>query len=274
MTAGPLFPDPQALREAWAAAAPPGGLIVEIVAETGSTNADLLARVGGPCVVRVAEHQSAGRGRLGRTWASRRGDSLTFSVGAVLRRADLSGLSLAVGVALAEALEPPPEGEPRLMLKWPNDLWLRDAGAPGGGRKLGGVLIEAVSAPAGRWVVVGVGLNVRALPAEGMGSGVAWLQELRPSEDIAPALARTVPALLSALCAFEAEGLAPFAGAFVRRDLLAGRAVCAALAGADGATAHGIDSQGRLRLRAPDGRQLTVSSGEVHALATTAERPC
>ena len=74
-----------------------------------------------PCLL-VAERQTAGRGRHGRPWRSTPGASLTFSLAWPLTRADLSGLSLAVGVALADALDA--TATPRIGLKWPNDLWL------------------------------------------------------------------------------------------------------------------------------------------------------
>src|SRR4051812_25393713 len=83
-------------------------------------------------VLLVAERQTSGRGRLGRGWRSAPGESLTFSLGLKLGPADWSGLSLAVGVSLAETLHP------RIQLKWPNDLWVGD-------RKLGGILIETAS---------------------------------------------------------------------------------------------------------------------------------
>lgn len=84
------------------------GLVVQVVAEDTSTNATLLARSRGeepdrqPCLL-VAEHQTAGRGRMGRAWLASRGDSLTFSLALPYAPAGWSGLSLAVGVALAAA---------------------------------------------------------------------------------------------------------------------------------------------------------------------------
>ena len=106
----------------------------ERVAETGSTNADLLARVRAaaasgatasrPCLL-VAERQTAGRGRHGRAWHATPDASLTFSLAWPLAPRRLSGLSLAVGVALAEALDPRAGDALRIGLKWPNDLWLR-----------------------------------------------------------------------------------------------------------------------------------------------------
>eukprot|EP01034_Spumella_vulgaris_P035364 gene35364-43606_t len=88
----------------------------------------------------VAEQQTAGRGRLGRVWQSDVGASLMLSLGLPLAPKDWSGLSLAVGVSVAESLQPTlpplqPGHSPRIGLKWPNDLWLS------GDRKLGGILV-------------------------------------------------------------------------------------------------------------------------------------
>jgi BirA family transcriptional regulator, biotin operon repressor / biotin---[acetyl-CoA-carboxylase] ligase len=138
-----------------------GGLWREIavVDETGSTNADVaeLARTGAAeGLVLVAEHQIAGRGRLGRGWSAPRQSSLTFSM--LLRPADvphpaLSLLPLLVGVAVAKAVGRLAEVD--LGLKWPNDVQIDE-------RKLAGILAERVeSGPSsGPAVVVGVGLNV------------------------------------------------------------------------------------------------------------------
>ena len=88
-----------------------------------------------PCLL-VAEHQTGGRGRMGRTWTAAPGASLTFSLSLPMAPRDWSGLSLVVGTVLAEALQASsaPGSAPRIGLKWPNDLWLD-------GRKLGGILI-------------------------------------------------------------------------------------------------------------------------------------
>ena len=124
---------------------------LDVVEETGSTNADLAA-LPAPAegVVRVAEHQSAGRGRAARTWSAPPRSGLTFSV--LLRpppatRARWGWLPLLAGVAVATAVRR--VGEVEARLKWPNDVLVGD-------RKLAGVLAEV----AGGAVVVGVGLNV------------------------------------------------------------------------------------------------------------------
>lgn len=107
----------------------------------------------------AAELQRAGRGRLGRAWLSELGGGLTFSVLWRFRQASahLSGLSLAVGVAVANALRR--VGARDAALKWPNDLVLH-------ARKLGGVLTEIRGDMLGPSVaVIGIGINVRLSPA-------------------------------------------------------------------------------------------------------------
>ena len=241
------------------------GLEVQAVAEDGSTNATLLARararVASPqelaCLL-VAEHQTAGRGRLGRAWHAARGDSLTFSLALPYAPADWAGLSLAVGVALADALDP----AGAIGLKWPNDLWLRDPAA-GCGRKLGGILIETVAAGQGRLCVVGVGLNVRAQAFEGLETGHASLQELDPAATAPGALHRVAAPLLQALLRFEREGFGAFAEGFARRDLLRGQAVTTTHPEVPFGEALGVQGDGALLLRDEAGRLHRVSAGEV-----------
>jgi BirA family biotin operon repressor/biotin-[acetyl-CoA-carboxylase] ligase len=131
---------------------------LEVVAEVGSTNAELLVRAGNGApegLVLVAEYQASGRGRLARTWTSPPRAGLTVSL---LLRPDVPAarrawLPLLTGVALAEAVRTQ-TGVP-VSLKWPNDLLAAD------GRKLAGILAEASSSPTQPSpVVVGTGLNV------------------------------------------------------------------------------------------------------------------
>jgi BirA family biotin operon repressor/biotin-[acetyl-CoA-carboxylase] ligase len=166
-----------------------------------------------PCLL-VAEQQTSGRGRLGRVWHASAGVSLTFSLALALRPPAWSGLSLAVGLALADALDPPVDEAPvRIGLKWPNDLWLLDG--LGRGRKLGGVLIETVVVGEQRMSVVGVGLNVLPQPvALDLSSGYACLQELQPDASAPDTLRRVALPLVHALQRFEREGFAPFAPGF------------------------------------------------------------
>lgn len=259
---------------------------IEHVDETGSTNSDLLARVhaaaaGGapafaPCLL-VAGRQTAGRGRHGRRWHGAAGASLTLSLAWPFARVDLSGLSLAVGVALADALEPPPAAG-RIGLKWPNDLWLLDDAAEAsrrGGRKLAGVLVETAPFARGRVAVIGVGLNIAAQSVPDAASGIAALAELDAAATPATTLQRIAPALIAAVRRFESAGFATFADRFAARDLLRGRRVVgdAAAAGIAG-VAMGVDADGALLLATTSG-PMPITSGDWRlALAEPAGSPC
>lgn len=222
-----------------------------------------------PCLL-VAEHQTRGRGRLGRDWQASPGLSLTFSLSLPLAPRDWSGLSLAVGVALADALDPPSAAAPRIGLKWPNDLWLIDG--PGRGRKLGGILIETVAVGASRMCVVGVGLNVLPQPTEGLANGFACLAEIDPAASAPRALAAVAAPLATTLLRFEREGFAPFAAAFARRDLLLGQRITTTLAELPEGLAQGVDARGALRVRSSTGEHRLVS-GEVSVRLQSAD-PC
>ena len=213
-----------------------------------------------PCLL-VAEHQSGGRGRLGRGWSSAPGASLTFSLSLPIARADWSGLSLAVGLALADALDPLADGAtPRIGLKWPNDLWLMDG--PARGRKLGGVLIETVSAGRVRLAVIGVGLNVLPIGNVEASTGFACLQELDAAAAAPRALHQVALPLAQALRRFEAEGFGSVVAAYARRDLLAGQPVRTTQPGVEDGIARGVDAQGALQLQTAAG-VVAIHSGEV-----------
>jgi BirA family biotin operon repressor/biotin-[acetyl-CoA-carboxylase] ligase len=283
----------------WEAVAPLlPGFTVEVLPEIDSTNSELMRRFkGGPAapprpepLLLVAEQQSAGRGRMGRQWQSRRGDSLTFSLGLPLQPADWAGLSLAVGVSVAESLDPPVDGRarhagpPRIGLKWPNDLWLS---TPGGERKLGGILVETASWGGMRYVVIGVGINIRPValdaaadgaPATAAAAPVApgCLQDLDSSIDAADALLRIAPALVQAVRSFEQFGFAPFQPRFAARDVLAGRAV--QLSDGSQGMAHGVTEGGALLVHTASG-MVEVTSSEVSVRPASAPpardtRPC
>ena len=263
------------------------GLSVEVLAQVDSTNTLLLerARAGSgrrqddtqPALV-VAEQQTLGRGRQGRAWHAAPGASLTFSLGLPLAPRDWSGLSLAVGVALADALDAPEPGRaaPRIALKWPNDLWLADGA--GRGRKLGGVLIETVAVGAQRMVVVGVGLNIEPLPSAAQAPGAppvassdfsqgyACVRELDRHASAPAVLHRVALPLVRAVRQFEREGFAGFAAAFARRDLLRGQPV--RVHGPRGdvlvlGTAQYVAPSGALRVSDDAGAVHEIASGEV-----------
>ncbi len=254
----------QALRAALGEAA--ATLDIEWIEETGSTNADLLARARDatdrPRLL-VADRQTAGRGRRGRSWHGAAGASLTFSLARPFATREWSGLSLAIGVALAESIDPHHADAGRVVLKWPNDLWL--AGTREAGRKLGGILVETAPLDGGRRLaVIGVGLNLGEQRVDGASSGVAWLREIDAQATPLAVLERTVPALIDALVRFESDGFAPFAERFAARDVLRGRPVrCSAgeSEGVDG-TAVGVSPAGELLVRTGRGIER-IGSGEV-----------
>ncbi|MBS0501166.1 MAG: biotin--[acetyl-CoA-carboxylase] ligase [Burkholderiaceae bacterium] len=239
------------LRATLAAALP--GATVEVCARIDSTNTELMrrARAGAAMpVLLVAEQQSAGRGRLGRPWqGGAPGATLSFSLGLPLAPRDWSGLSLAVGLAVAEALHP------AIGLKWPNDLWWQD-------RKLAGILVETAVAPAQatRQVVIGVGLNIAPRPGEGFSTPPAALQELLPGVDAPAALARILAPLVQAVQRFEQAGFAPLAPRFNVRDVLARRPV--RLSDGTEGVARGVGPDGALQVDTAHGRR-EVSSAEV-----------
>ena len=241
------------------------GLRVEWLAECDSTNTRLLERArngnSAPCLL-VAQRQTAGRGRLGRRWWSAPG-ALSFSLGLPLAPPRWDGLSLAVGVALAEALPA------AVRLKWPNDLWLC---APGLDRKLGGVLIETQSLGAGaeRHVVIGVGINIQTPPAAVAATtsvvpvGAA---ELDPQLDAPAVLTRIALPLLQVLDHFEAHGFsADLQRRYAARDALVGREL--QVLADDGRVLHrgrgaGVDDDGALLLDQSAPQPLRLLSAEL-----------
>lgn len=239
------------------------GFAVEAVAEIDSTNTELMrrARAGRvEPVLLVAERQTAGRGRLGRPWQSGAQQdaavSLTFSLGMPLAPADWSGLSLAVGVAVAEGLDP--SGVHKVGLKWPNDIWVDD-------RKLVGILIETAlpsdgGPDASRYVVIGIGINIGAREGDGMRTPPAWLHQWRPGASAPEVLAELAEPLVRTVLDFEARGFAPFAERFAARDVLRGREV--ALSDGTAGLCEGVAWGGELQVRTDAGLQL-ISSDEV-----------
>lgn len=258
----------------WEAVAPLlPGFTVEVLPSIDSTNTELMrrARAGQtePTLL-VAEQQTAGRGRLGRVWQSDVGASLMLSLGLPMAPRDWSGLSLAVGVSVAESLQPTlpplePGQPPRIGLKWPNDLWLS------GDRKLGGILVETASfvAPqaaqpatthgtAARYVVVGIGINVLPRSGEGMSMPPGCLQDVEPGLDAPTALLRIVPPLVAMLQGFDACGFAPVQPRFAARDVLQGRPVT--LSDGQTGTAHGVGEDGALLVHTAQGMQAVTSA--------------
>ncbi|WP_321923098.1 biotin--[acetyl-CoA-carboxylase] ligase [Paraburkholderia guartelaensis] len=259
---------------------------IEIVEETGSTNADLMARLKAlpqkrdalaRPIVRVAYLQTAGRGRRGRTWVAQPGDALLFSIGCVLPRPieGLAGLSLAIGSALVDGLRTLPVTAPgQIALKWPNDVLLE-------GDKLVGILVETAWTTADATaVVIGIGTNVRgedalaakveALNAAGGSAAVVpgttptALSRAWPNANLTDTLAAELNALEAALQRFGAAGFAPFQARWNACHAYAGREVAIYEQGKEllRGTAAGVDEHGQLLLDTPGGRE-TVTAGDV-----------
>ena len=278
----PVEPIRWPLEAIWEAVAPNlEGFTAEALPSIDSTNSELMRRFkGAPGIaprpeptLLVAETQTAGRGRLGRQWYSQRGNSLTFSIGMALEPLDWSGLSLVVGISIAESLD----SDEQIALKWPNDLWM---GKPGAERKLGGILVETATLDGKRYVVIGVGINISGEAPSTAGIAPGYLQDLfpeRPDLDAPAALLRIVPRLVQNIQAFAQFGFAPFQARFARRDVLAGRAVLLSdgLAG----TAHGVSESGALLVHTSAGmKEITSSEVSVRPVqanpASGGARPC
>jgi BirA family biotin operon repressor/biotin-[acetyl-CoA-carboxylase] ligase len=231
---------------------------VEVLPQIDSTNSELMrrARAGRvEPVLLVAQQQTAGRGRLGRQWFS--GESaasvgvlqtaLTFSLGLPLSPRDWSGLSLAVGVSVAQSLHPD------LRLKWPNDVWWHE-------RKLAGILIETAGLGDVRYAVIGVGINIEKPVASGFNMAPAWLGELLPDIEAPQALLRIAAVLVRSVKLFEMNGFLPFQSLFNERDALNGLTI--ALSDGTVGVARGVDAIGALRVQTAQGMKM-ITSAEV-----------
>ena len=286
-----VLPPPAELARQVRAALP---LRTEVVwsAETGSTNADVQARLRArdlpadtEMVLHGAHLQHAGRGRAGRVWQTAPGDALLMSAGFRLQLplATLPALSIVSGLAACMAMAarlPDPDG---LKLKWPNDLLWQDA-------KLSGVLVETallgpvVAGYAEVGVVIGMGTNLRGADAMSahLGRAIADWQQTGATgggnddgKDSACDLVCAIAlAWHGAIHRFARDGLAAFLDDFARHDALLGRPVRVIEGDRvlfDGHAA-GLDASGRLRVATDSGEQLvTVGDVSVRAQAPRAD---
>ncbi|MBT4520741.1 MAG: bifunctional biotin--[acetyl-CoA-carboxylase] ligase/biotin operon repressor BirA [Halieaceae bacterium] len=229
-----------------------------------STNAEIMRRLelgeaGG--LVCTAEQQTAGRGRRGRQWVSPYGRNLYVSLAWEFTQgaAALEGLSLAVGVAVAQALASC--GLPGVQLKWPNDVLY-------GGAKLGGILLEMVGDAAGVChVVVGVGLNVN-MPSGSAGEiDQIWTDVSTMAGADCPGrnvlLAALLNELLPLVADYETTGFSVWREHWQSRDAYYGQSVIlSAGSNVQAGVAQGVDERGALLLDTAAGRQV-IYGGEV-----------
>ncbi|MGA4508340.1 biotin--[acetyl-CoA-carboxylase] ligase [Propionibacteriaceae bacterium G1746] len=247
--------------------------VIRTTPETGSTNADvatLASTAADEGLVLIAEHQTSGRGRLDRTWTAPPGSSLAIS--ALLRPGrplqDWTWLPLLTGLAVSRAVRraaPTPELANRVLVKWPNDVLVTDAAGPGVPGKLCGILLERHETPTGPAAIIGLGLNIDLAPDDLPVPTATSLAGVGFDAD----KNRIVAALLDELA--ELYGLWQRRGhlveAYQRECGTIGQQVRVELSPTQSVhgTATGVDEQGRLLVRTPDGLQA-FSAGDVYHL--------
>jgi BirA family biotin operon repressor/biotin-[acetyl-CoA-carboxylase] ligase len=214
---------------------------------------------GSGCLV-LAEMQTAGKGRRGRTWVSPYGRNIYFSL---VRRfsggaAVVQGLSLAVGVVIVQALKD--FGVSDLRLKWPNDILWR-------GKKLGGILLEINGDPAGSFdVIVGLGINVNMATREGEQIDQEWVTLAAitgATVDRSRLSAHLANSLLPMLATYEVKGFASYRNSWQELDSCYGQTVVLNVGDKDiTGIAKGVTGAGALRIETAEGL-LEFSGGEI-----------
>lgn len=235
--------------------------MIDFVPETGSTNADLAARLrGGEALADgywlVADRQTAGRGRLGRAWHDGTGNFMGSTI-VRLRKGDPEGasLSLVAGLAVYEAVIPLLADPSRLFLKWPNDLLLA-------GAKLSGILLERE----GDVLIVGIGVNLAQAPELPDRRTIA-LSDVgaTPGRDIFAE--RLAAAFAIELERWRAFGMAPLISRWLSAAHPEGTGLVVQEPGAEpvSGTFAGLAPDGALRLRLADGTTRAIHTADVTA---------
>jgi len=250
--------DPAALKALLAPVC--GRFDVDSLDECDSTNSLLMRRAGDGApsgTVLVADRQSAGRGRRGRSWVSTPESGLLFSVLWRFNRplAELSGLSLAVGVAVVEALQS--LGAHGVGVKWPNDVLYQDA-------KLAGILVELASDRRGAFAVIGIGLNLQK-PVADLPQPVCGLDTLLgvlPERHCV--LAQLLIALAAVLERFDSGGFAVLRARWQQHHAWQGQTVRLSGDGSAESVGRclGADQDGALLVETPQGVRRFLS-GEI-----------
>ncbi|UZE95848.1 biotin--[acetyl-CoA-carboxylase] ligase [Alkalimarinus alittae] len=232
-----------------------------VLQDVDSTNSylmrgDLLTSGYSVC---LAERQTLGRGRRGRTWHSPYAKNIYLSMAFGLSGGAevLEGLSLALGVAVANCLSD--QGIQGVGLKWPNDIWVD-------GKKLAGILVELKGEAEFGWkVVAGLGINVLMSENDGRGVGQPWtsleLVSGKQTHDRSLWSAFLIESLIETIERYRTNGLSSLLDDWSKFDILAGKEVT--LSGVEGGgVCHGVDSRGRLLVDI-GGKVTVVNAGEV-----------
>lgn len=236
-------------------------LALTILDNVDSTNAEVVRQIKAgtsriPVV--IADCQTSGRGRRGRAWQSPRGENLYLSMGLTFHGGFgiLDGLSLVLGVAVANALER--LGVPKVGLKWPNDIFLSDG-------KLGGILVELQGEleEGVVQVIAGIGLNVHMSAIEGVDQ--PWSSLARACPEAPWSRNRVggviVDAVLDAVSRFSDAGFTDFREAWQHRDIFMGQPLRARDGEVEG-VGCGIDDAGNYQVQTQSG-VVSVRAGEI-----------
>ncbi|MFT3714687.1 MAG: biotin--[acetyl-CoA-carboxylase] ligase [Gordonia sp. (in: high G+C Gram-positive bacteria)] len=239
---------------------------IEVVSETGSTNADLVARAGAgedlDGTGRIAGRQTAGRGRHARVWQTPDGQ-LAVSAAVAVRAEDapsLGWLSLLTGLAVREAVAG--VAGAAVELKWPNDILVADG--PDAGKKLSGILSEFRPTGPGGIAVIGTGLNLDLTAAEPAIPTAACLRSVAGTPVDATAVVVAYLSALSRLLDRWQDDLPGLADDYRSASATLGRPVRLILPGDVEVigTASAVDEQGRIVVDGPDG-PVTAAAGDV-----------
>jgi BirA family biotin operon repressor/biotin-[acetyl-CoA-carboxylase] ligase len=242
---------------------PPGFHLVALD-ETASTNDDAKARAaaGGLAegiTVVWAKHQTAGRGRLARTWVSQPGNLFcTFLVPHHAPVARMAEMGFVAGLAVAEAIAGFVPAGVAVTCKWPNDVLVD-------GKKAAGVLLESASTggEAASWVVVGIGINVASHPAETIYPATS-LSDAGATASIEHVLEALAERFHAGLARWQADGFAPVRDGWVARAEGIGETATVDL-GTEKVTGvfAGLDISGAMLLQTEDGARR-INAGDVY----------
>jgi len=209
----------------------------------------------------LSEHQSKGRGRLGRSWISPFGKNIYCSFSYTFDKdiTEMSGLSLVIGILITRALESMnPKLNPRL--KWPNDIYIDD-------QKVGGILIDLIAEANGNCTaIISVGLNVNMKDVKLEGTEQPWTSLehiLNEKLDRNVVVVQMLKSILEGMAIFLEKGLEPFLPLWKRYDLLEGENI-SINTGKEiiSGISKGISPQGYLLLELPSGNIEKYSYGD------------